>query len=129
MSRVDAEVLRLYSLPIDLEHTLLALFTDWKRVGVPFKQTRFLPEELEGRLHYADFVDYESDWSTTNRRRGELIDKDIAGRLSPSERAELDGLQAYTDYHLEQVAPRPTDVLDHIEDLVLAKAAGQDTDD
>ncbi|NQU21519.1 MAG: N-6 DNA methylase [Candidatus Nealsonbacteria bacterium] len=128
MSRVDAEVLRQYSLPLELEQSLLSLFTDWERVGVPFEQTRYLPAELEGQIRFADFVDYEADWRTTNRRRGKLIDKDIAGTLSPSERAELDGLQTYADYHLQQVAPRPTHVLDELEDLVLAKSAKHDKD-
>ena len=36
---VDAEVLKLYSLPLDLEQRVLGLFSDRKRVGVPFKQT------------------------------------------------------------------------------------------
>ncbi|MDA1054333.1 MAG: N-6 DNA methylase [Planctomycetota bacterium] len=128
LARVDAEVMRQYALPLNLETSLLSLFTDWQRPGVPFKQTHFLPEELEGKLHFAEFVDYEADWSTTNRRRGELIDKDISGNLSSSERSELDGLQAYADYHLEQVAPRPTDVLEQLEDLVLAKAGKRDRD-
>ncbi|MEZ6110756.1 MAG: N-6 DNA methylase [Pirellulaceae bacterium] len=120
MSKLDAQVLRQYDLPLDLEQSVLSLFTDWKRVGVPFNQTRFLPESLEGKLHYADFVDYEADWPKTNRRRGKLIDKDIAGTLSDAERMELEGLQAYADYHLERVAPRPTHVLKQLEDLVLA---------
>lgn len=122
LSRIDAEVFRLYDLPVDLERLLHALFSGWSRVGVPFEQTRFLPNELEGKLHYADFVDYEADWSKTNRRRGKLIDKDIAGTLSVAERSELDGLQAYADYHLDRVAPRPTNVLKQLEDLVLAKS-------
>jgi hypothetical protein len=96
---------------------------------VSYTQIRFLPEELEGKLRFSEFADYESDWPTTNRRRGELIDKDIAGTLSPMERTELGGLQAYADFHLEQVAPRPTDVLNQLEDLVLAKAAERDGDD
>ena len=121
MSKVDAEVLRQYALPLNLEAAVLSLFTGWNRVGVPFDQTRFLPEELEGKLHYADFVDYEADWSKTNRRRGKLIDKNIAGTLSEAERSELNGLQAYADYHLERFAPRPTEVLTQLEDLVLAK--------
>jgi hypothetical protein len=122
MSRVDAEVLRVYAMPITQEQSLLSLFTNWQRVGVPFEQTRFLPEELEGKLHFADFADYETDWSAANRRRGELIDKDIAGKLSPSERTELNGLQKYADHYLEQVAPRPTDVLNKLEDFVLGKS-------
>jgi len=128
MRVVDARLLRQYDLPIEIEQSLLSLFTDWQRVGVPFEQGRFLPEELEGTLRYADFVDYESDWVKTNRRRGELIDKDIAGKLTSSEREELDGLQAYADYHLQQVAPRPTAALEELEDLVLAKVAKRDKD-
>jgi hypothetical protein len=120
MSRVDAAVLRQYALPIDLEHALLSLFTGWERVGVPFEQTRFLPEELERRVCYSDFVDYEADWSKTNCRRGELIDKKIKGTLSDSERAELDRLQSYADYHIHHVAPRPTGVLDQLEDMLFA---------
>lgn len=125
LSRVDAAVLRLYELPLQFEKNLLTLFTNWNREGVSFTQTRFLPQDLEGKLHYADFVDYESDWSKANRRRGKLIDKDIEGRLTESERAELDGLQAYADYHLDQVAPRPTENLVRLEDLILAKTVKQ----
>lgn len=88
-------------------------------------QTRFHPPDLEGKLHYYDFVDYETNWSATNRRRGKLIDKDIAGTLTESERVELDGLQAYADYHLEKVAPRPTESLAKLEDLILSKTAKQ----
>jgi hypothetical protein len=126
MSRVDAAVLRRYALPIDLEHALLSLFTGWERVGVSFEQTRFLPEEVERRVCYADFVDYETDWSKTNRRRGELIQKRIKGTLSGAEHTELDGLQAYAGYHIHKVAPRPTRVLDELEDLLLAGSSEPD---
>jgi hypothetical protein len=112
---IDAEVLRLYSLPLELEQSLLALFSDWKRVGVPFKQTRYLPRELEGRIRFSDFLQFEEDWSITNRERGMLIDKNISGRLNAEERTRLDALQAYTDYHIEMVAPRPTHALDELE--------------
>jgi len=128
MARVDAAVLRQYALPVALECALLSLFTDWERGGVPFEQTRYLPEELEGQIRYADFIDYESDWPKTNRRRGKLIDKDIDGTLPPSERTELDGLQVYTDYHLQQVSPRPTNELERLEDFVLAKSAKRNKD-
>lgn len=60
-----------------------------------------------------------------NVRRGYLVDKDIAGSLTSRERAELDELQARVDYHLQQVAPRPTDVLDKLEALLTLK----DTED
>ena len=113
--RVDAEVLKLYSLPLELEQSLLAIFTNWERVGVPFKQTRYLPKELGHRVSFSDFLQFEEDWPTTNRERGILIDKNISGTISTEEQVRLDALQAYADYHIDQVAPRPTHVLDELE--------------
>jgi len=113
--RVDCEVLRLYSLPLELEQSLLAVFTDWERVGVPFKQTRYLPKELEHSVRFSDFLQFEEDWPATNRERGILIDKNIAGTISTEEQVRLDALQAYADYHIDQAAPRPTHVLDELE--------------
>jgi hypothetical protein len=70
--RVDCEVLKLYSLPLELEQSLLAIFTDWKRVGVPFMQTEYLPKELAGHVRFSDFLVFEEDWSVTNRERGAI---------------------------------------------------------
>lgn len=122
MQRVDAAVLRQYSLPVELERAVLAIFTGWDRVGVPFKQDRYFPPELSHPVRYADFIAYESDWPTTNRRRGKLIDKDIDETITPSEAVELAGLQAYADYYLEKVSPRPTAVLEELEERVLSIA-------
>jgi hypothetical protein len=91
------------------------LFSGWKRVGVPFQQTRYLPLELDGKIRFSDFLQFEEDWSITNRDRGRLIDKNISGQLSTEEQIRLDALQAYTDYHIERVAPRPTHALDELE--------------
>ena len=126
--RVDIEILKLYSLPVELERALLDLFSGYERRGVPFTQTRYFPSELEHPIRLSDFVEYETDWSRTNRRRGELIDKKIRGILSGSERIELDRLQAYADYHIQKVAPRPTHVLDELENLLFAKSNEQDKD-
>jgi len=126
--QVDVEVLKLYSLPVEMERALLDLFNGWERVGVPFTQTRYFPPELEHPIRLSDFVDYEADWSRTNRRRGRLIDKKIKKSLSDSERTELDALQAYADYHIQKVAPRPTRVLDELEDLLFAKSNEQNKD-
>jgi hypothetical protein len=112
--QVDCEVLALYSLPFELEQSLLRLFTDCKRAGVPFSQNRYLPKELEGQLRLSDFLQFEMDWSVTNRERGLLIDKSISGSLTTEEQKRLDALQIYADYHLEQVAPRHTRALDEI---------------
>jgi hypothetical protein len=125
---VDNEVLELYSLPPELERSLLALFTGWDRVGVPFSQTRYLPEELEGRISFSDFVEFEKDWSATNRDRGMLIDKNIAGTLNPQERTRLDALQAYADYHIDKVAPRTTRNLDELEKRLFSDSPIEDGD-
>jgi hypothetical protein len=124
--RVDSEVLKLYSLPLALEQRVLGLFSERKRVGVPFKQTRYLPKELEGRIRFSDFLQFEEDWSITNRERGMLIDKSIAGGLNEEERARLDALQAYTDYHIERVAPRPRRALDELEDRLFSGSQTKD---
>jgi hypothetical protein len=123
---VEAEVLRLYSLPLDLEGRVLGLFSGTKRLGVPFKQTRYLPRELEGRIRFSDFLQFEADWPSTNRERGMLIDKNISGRLNGEERAQLDALQAYTDYHIETVVPRPTRALDELEDRLFSGSQTKD---
>lgn len=124
--RVDSEVLKLYSLPPELEHSILRLFAGWGRVGVPFTQCRYLPKELLGRLRLCDFVEFEEDWPVTNRERGKLIDKNIAGTLNTEEEARLNALQAYADYHLDQISPRPTNILDELEDGLFSNVPKKD---
>ncbi len=125
MLRVDCEVLKLYSLPVEMEHALLDLCTGWQRVGVPFKQERYFPEELDRPIRLADFLDYEVDWPKANRRRGNLIKKSVAGAISEAEQIELDALQAYADYHIEKVAPRPAAIFDEFETMLTASQAKQ----
>jgi N-6 DNA Methylase len=116
--RIDSEVLRLYSLSETLEHSLLELFRGWRRVGVPFKQTEYLPKELERKLRLRDFLQFEQSWSATNRERNTLIDKNIAGTLRADERTRLDVLQTYADYHIQKIAPHSTVFLESLEELL-----------
>ena len=125
MHSVDAAVLRQYNLPLEIEYKLLSLFDGWERVGVPFSQTEFVPEELGGKISFFDFNEFQKDWLKTNRRRGELIDKRIDKSISKSERVELIQLQAYADYYLEKVAPRPTDALDELEDMIFSQPSNR----
>ena len=113
--QVDAEGLKLYDLPLALEKLILGQFSNWRRVGVPFEQSRFLPETLEGKLGLSQFLEMEGAWPATNRERGQLIDKNIAGTITAEERGRLDVLQAYADYHLQKIAPRPIHMLDELE--------------
>ena len=124
--QVDCEVLRLYALPFELERALLGLFTGWERVGVSFTQNRYLPKELEGLLRFSDFLQFENDWSLTNHDRGILIDKSILGSLTAEEQKRLDALQVYADYHVEQVAPHPTHVLDDLESRQFSSPPAKD---
>jgi hypothetical protein len=112
---VDVEVLKLYSLPLHLEHSVLAMFSNWERVGVSFSQNGYLPSELSKYMSLSEFLEFEEDWSKTNRERGLLIDKSISKTLSAAETSRLYSLQAYADYYLEKVSPRPTKFLDELE--------------
>ena len=60
-----------------------------------------LPQELKGKMCLDDFLLCEHrGWPTTNHERGILIDKNIAGTITATERICLDALQAYIDYHI-----------------------------
>jgi len=126
--QVDCEVLKLYSLPLELEQSLLALFAGRERVGVPFSQNGYLPKKLGHSMRLSDFLQLEEDWSVTNRERGRLIDKSIAGTLRPEERVRLDALQAYADYHIDDACPRPTRALDDLESRLFPTLPAKDKD-
>jgi len=112
---VDVEVLRLYSLPAKLERLLLDIFTGCERVGVSFKQDGYFPVDFQAEVSFADFRKLEESWPRTNRERGLLIDKQIAGNLNDTEQVRLELLQEYADYHINQVAPRPVNELIELE--------------
>ncbi|HZP06469.1 MAG TPA: N-6 DNA methylase [Terracidiphilus sp.] len=118
---VDCEVLSLYALPADLERLILERFTGWVRVGVPFNQTFYLPDGFRAEVSLADFRKIEESWPRTNRERGLLIDQQIAGKLDDAQRARLELLQQYADYHINQVAPVPINELDELERTLLTR--------
>lgn len=47
-----------------------------------------------------------NEWERLNRERGQLIDKQIAGSLSPDEAKRLEELQSAADKHLEPLQPK-----------------------
>lgn len=49
----------------------------------------------------------EAMWCALNRERGSLIDKRIAGTITPDEDARLNRMQKIADSYLDLVAPRP----------------------
>jgi hypothetical protein len=57
-----------------------------------------------------------------NRRRCELIDKDIDDHLTPEEAVELEALERQMDRHLRAVAPLPLEDARRLHQELLAKA-------
>jgi hypothetical protein len=91
--RIDAEVLRCYRLPVELERQLLDYFAGWKRAAVPFKQDRYFPEGFDEPISLADFLAITADWDSTNKRRLSLIESKTAGTISREQKEELRQLQ------------------------------------
>lgn len=55
-----------------------------------------------------DRTPIEGEWDAGRQlRRRELIDRDIAGTISPSERLELEQLDRQANAHFDRVAPPP----------------------
>ncbi len=113
--RIDAEVLRLYGLPVNLERELLDFFTGWERVGVPFKQDRYFPEGFDEPISLVDYLAITADWETTNQRRLELVEKKLAKTLQKDERTELERLQHLAGLKRELLSSPPMKELRKIE--------------
>ena len=65
----------------------------------------------------------DSEWTEAkNVRRAELIDRDIAGTITPNETLELELLQEELQRHVERVAPLPLDYARQLHQQLLAKA-------
>ena len=83
-----------------------ARFETW--LGVDQDQALALLRLIPGRaaVYPKILPAFVESWPAINRERSVLIDKSISGSLTAEEEKRLDALQAYTDYHIEQVAPR-----------------------
>ena len=107
--RVDAEVLRLYALPPELERELLDAFDGVPRVGVPFEQTRYIPREFRDVLTLDEFLRITDEWDATEARRCKLIEKRIkTGSRTSEEEKEFRQLQRLLMLHRRLYAPLPT---------------------
>lgn len=107
--RVDAEVLRLYALPPELERELLDAFDGVRRVGVPFEQTRYIPREIRDVLTLDEFLRITDEWDATEDRRCQLIEKRIkAGARATEEEVEFRQLQRLLTLHRRFYSPLPT---------------------
>ncbi|MCB1226924.1 MAG: SAM-dependent DNA methyltransferase [Verrucomicrobiales bacterium] len=121
--RVDAEILRLYNLPAELERQLLDLFTGVERRGVPFKQTEYFPAHFTDLQRLEDLLAITADWEKTSARKTELIEKKIRREASEAELGELARLKRLTEARGELFAPLPLPQLEAMK--VRLKSKGQ----
>jgi hypothetical protein len=107
--RVDAEVLRLYALPPELERELLDTFDGVRRLGVPFEQTCYIPREFQDVQTLHDFLRITDEWHATEARRCELVKERIeSGRRTPEDEAEFRQLQRLLMLRRRLYSPLPT---------------------
>jgi hypothetical protein len=107
LRRMDAEVLRLYSLPARAERMLLDLFRGQQRPGVPGNFTRYYPPEfdkpvplyayLSGAYQRALNGEAPALPEAQQEEYDRLIAKKVEGELGPQEKANLYGLQEEVD--------------------------------
>lgn len=112
--RIDAEILRLYRLPVRLEHQLLGLFSGIQRRGVPFRQTEYFPGCFSDELSLQEFLAITADWEDTNERRVSLIHRKVTGDITGDDEKELNYLQGLTDSRIRLLAPSPIHQLEEI---------------
>ena len=125
--RIDAEVLRLYKLPAQLERQLLDLFAEARRRGVPFDQTRYFPEAFTDALTLQQLLSITTDWDETNERRTQLIHKQIDKRMSAEEKDELDLLQKLADSRIRLIAPLPITQLEAVKEDLKRRGIWEET--
>jgi hypothetical protein len=119
--RVDAEVMKLYALPAELERQLLDLFTGVERRGVPFKQFEYFPAHFTDLHRLEDLLAITGEWEQTSARKTALIEKKIAKSATEAELQQLDRLKMLTEARGDLFAPLPLSQLDAMKDWLVAK--------
>jgi hypothetical protein len=121
--RVDAEVMRLYGLPPEMERRVLDVFAGEPRKGVPFEQTGYFPKDLEGLNTVADLVTVLADWEPRATRKSELIQKKVARTATKPELAELADLKRLSAARRNLLAPLPMEEARRMYDEVVRRIA------
>jgi hypothetical protein len=85
------------------------------------------PEGVDSELHCAPRqVEIRDTWSEEkNRRRCELVDKEIDGTITSDEQSELDELQAQMLGYRRKVAPLPLEDVRRLHQELLRRAGAQ----
>lgn len=107
------------------------------RSNVPIEESGLCEADLQLLKHFAEAIgrqagrdDTNDHWTDDkNARRCELIDREIAGRITETEKVELDSLQNQMRRHLDRVAPFPVEGARRLHQRLLRKqqeSRGQD---
>jgi len=121
--RVDAEVMRLYGLPPEMERRVLDVFAGEARKGVPFEQTGYFPRDLEGLNTVAELVTVLAEWEPRVTRKSELIQKKVARTATKSELTELADLKRLSAARRNLLAPLPMEEARRMYDEVVRRIA------
>jgi hypothetical protein len=126
--RIDAEVLRLYELPVRLERELVNLFSGRRRRGVPFVQRDYFPQHFREAIALHELLAITADWNEINQRREELILKNVKETVSSAERLELGNLQRLADMRVRMLAPLPLKQMERIRDELYQRGIWEGAD-
>jgi len=66
-----------------------------------------------------------TDWPATNRRRGELIDREIKRSISPQEAGELERLQCLADLRTDLLDPFDFTELERLHAEAMKEKGGE----
>lgn len=121
--KVDAEVMKLYSLPQHLERKVLTMFGGVERRGVPFVQTEYFPSTIQGIGSLSELLNILMDWDRFAARKTDLVEKKVARTASHSELVELSELKHLSAARLELLHPLPIDELKSVRDELKRKLA------
>jgi hypothetical protein len=125
--RVDAEVLRLYALPAELERKLLTFFTGVARRGVPFEQVEYFPERLSYISRLSELIAITADWDIHARRKEQLVEKKVRRDASAMELAQLQELKRLTSARRELLAPLPVQALEDVKTDLIRRGIWHDS--
>ena len=80
-------------------------------------------DEYESPAQQPESATAQSGWTEVkNARRFALVDKEIAGTLTPAESKELANLQREVDDYLDRVAPLPLDAVRDLHDRLVRQS-------
>jgi hypothetical protein len=116
--RLDAAVLSAYKLSDALQHSLLKVFTGWRRpLPPPYDRsfTQYFPKHFEEAITLSELIAITIDWERTSSHKTSIIERKIAGKASRHELEQLERLKFLTEARGEYFAPLPLKQLEKVQ--------------